>query len=332
MMDDKQSVVGLIRGRTEEEDLDKILKSNMGGYTKKSVADYVNGIKKEQQKATVTFNKNMQSVLDEKEKLAAKIDSLNEKLTKKEAEYCSLSDVVNSFGGEAADNLSQSVTELIAKNSVLEQDKTDLSAKLMSEEVEQKRLKAALDDKTSQLETANKSIQVHKAGQAETQKEVDAARKEIATLTNTMDKLRKENDFLNEMVSEGRIAKLNEEIENLKRDVQKVSVILSKKERENESLNNFVSSMTEESATVSRANDKLRQVNDDTMLQNEKLLEANKLLVEQLKGAYSELVEAYAQKSDIAVEKAMLMRKLDSANVKLAAAEYRKDTDVKQEI
>ena len=76
------NVVDILRDKTEEADLDQILKTQMGGYTKKSVQDYIAQVKRQQQRAAEVFNQDMQAILDVKEQLLAENSKLKNRLTK----------------------------------------------------------------------------------------------------------------------------------------------------------------------------------------------------------------------------------------------------------
>lgn len=85
-------VVQSLRVKTEEEDMKAYLKTSFGGYTKQSVLDYINTIKKNQQAMSDTFNKNLDSLMADKEKLKKFNEMLQLQLNKVEREYESLSE------------------------------------------------------------------------------------------------------------------------------------------------------------------------------------------------------------------------------------------------
>jgi murein L,D-transpeptidase YcbB/YkuD len=86
------NLVGMLRQRTVEEDLKLNLKTTMGGYTKKSVTEYMNQLREQQLKYAETFNRNMQTILEEKEALKKENEQLLLKITKAEADYQALAE------------------------------------------------------------------------------------------------------------------------------------------------------------------------------------------------------------------------------------------------
>lgn len=321
-MEDK-SVVELLRNKNEEADFDSMLKTTLGGYNKKSVVEYITNLKKEQQKAVNTFNKTYQSLIDEKEKLTDQISALNEKLRKSDAEYRSLTEAIDaSHDDEDEKNLTHKLMTLSAQINVLKQEKNDVEASVKDKDIEVRKLSAVIKEKDKEIEVAGKNLQVTNESLAAAKIEAAEARAQISELANSLDGIRKENKFLENIVSEGAIAKLNEKIENLLSDITKQSELIVNKDREIKSLNEAVATLTSESAALMSANAQLRQVNEEIIIQNEKLSAANNEILNQLKSAYSEKAELFSQMSDLAVEKALLSRKLDAANARLEILGY----------
>lgn len=321
-MDDK-SVVELLRNKNEEADFDSMLKSSLGGYTKKSVVEYITNLKREQQKAVSTFNKTYQSLNDEKEKLSDQISALNEKLRKSDAEYRSLSEAIDAQNGDDDErNLTHKLMVASAQMNVLKQEKDDVEATVKSKDVELRRLTAIIDEKDKEIEIAGKNLQVTNESLAAAKIEAAETRAQISELANTLDGLRKENNFLENIVSEGAIAKLNEKIENLLSDITKQSELILNKDREIASLNEAVASLSAESAALMSANAQLRQVNEEITVQNSKLAAANTEILNQLKSAYADKADLFSRMSDLAVDKALLSRKLDSAKARLEIYGY----------
>ena len=134
------NVVDILRDKTDEADLDQILKTQMGGYTKKSVQDYLSRIKRQQQQTAEAFNRDMQAMLDEKEQLKAENTQLKNRLTKVVTDYKMLSDHVASVKAGETNVTMDDVFQLRGHVRVLEKDKQDALAKIKQTErtVEQK--------------------------------------------------------------------------------------------------------------------------------------------------------------------------------------------------
>ena len=86
-LDSETNIVEALRSKTEDSDIKLYLKSTMGGYTKNSVLDYLNLLRKQQQSMTETFSRNQQLLHDEKEALKKANDALKTRLVQVESEY-----------------------------------------------------------------------------------------------------------------------------------------------------------------------------------------------------------------------------------------------------
>jgi len=76
---DDRNFVEELRLKTEESDLDQQLKTRFGGYTKQSVLDYLNNLRKNQQMTADTFKLNLQTLYTEKETLLKNYEALQQK-------------------------------------------------------------------------------------------------------------------------------------------------------------------------------------------------------------------------------------------------------------
>ena len=142
------SIVENLREKTEEVDLDQILKSSMGGYTKKSVRDYLAQVKRHQQNTAEVFRQNLQSVLTEKEELQTELSVLRARAEKAEADYCSLSQTLAvQDGAEEVD-----VAQLQGTITLLEKDMDEAIARIQSDEQELTHCQQQLEQSTQALE------------------------------------------------------------------------------------------------------------------------------------------------------------------------------------
>ena len=94
---DEKNIVDMIRDKSEEADLNQLLKGSFGGYTKKSVQEYLSIIRKQQQTTKDTFQKNLQTLFEEKESLRKSNESLIARNNKLSAEYDNLSESLKSI-------------------------------------------------------------------------------------------------------------------------------------------------------------------------------------------------------------------------------------------
>jgi len=84
---DAMNLIEELRLKTEESDLEQQLKTRFGGYTKQSVLDYLNILRKNQQTMSDTFKQNLQTLYNEKEVISKNNDALQQKMEKTAAEH-----------------------------------------------------------------------------------------------------------------------------------------------------------------------------------------------------------------------------------------------------
>lgn len=84
---DEINIIDMLREKVEDEELSQALKTIFGGYTKKSVHDYINFIKQQQQRLNETFEINLQSLFAEKEMIQNDNNALIARLNRVETSY-----------------------------------------------------------------------------------------------------------------------------------------------------------------------------------------------------------------------------------------------------
>jgi hypothetical protein len=70
------NIVEALRTKTEETDMNQYLKSTLGGYTKGSVLEYLNILRKRHQAMADTFSQNQQALFEEKKSILKDNDAL----------------------------------------------------------------------------------------------------------------------------------------------------------------------------------------------------------------------------------------------------------------
>lgn len=84
---DEINEIEMLREKIEDDELSHELKTIFGGYTKKSVHDYINFIKQQQQKSNETFEINLQILFEEKDRIQKDNEALIKRLNKVETSY-----------------------------------------------------------------------------------------------------------------------------------------------------------------------------------------------------------------------------------------------------
>lgn len=137
--------VGMLREKIEAEELTHELKTIFGGYSKNSVLDYIKFLNKQQQIAKNTFEINLKSIYEEKEKIKKENENLINRLNKLETSYDLLFNNVKNlkfvgteFNGIDFYNFRITIHTLESKIRELQEEKTCLENKIKESEKENK--------------------------------------------------------------------------------------------------------------------------------------------------------------------------------------------------
>lgn len=150
--------LSLLREKTEEADLNTFLKTTVGGYTKKSVLDYLAFIKKQQQDLREAFSSELQRIQGEKEELLRENDSLEadlneamERIQKNEDELGKCREELDGFSARAEEK-----AELQKENASLEADLNEAMERIRRDERELEQCRAELEKAKANAEQSEK--------------------------------------------------------------------------------------------------------------------------------------------------------------------------------
>jgi chromosome segregation ATPase len=317
----EESLVGMLRQRTEEEDLKQYLKGTLGGYTKKSVREYLTALHKQQQSAADTFNQNMQALLEEKEELLAENETLQLKLAQSESDYECLTDTLKIHDLE---NTEFTLNDIITlKNHILALEAESASEKKLREELEKKLelLKGNLDEKEAALEKSRQETRIQMQLLASEKFETKKQREKVAEYSGLAETLQQEIAYLKEIVSEGKIAKLNEQIGELLANGKLHEMLITQLREQAAAKAREITVLAEENSALRQNITALTTSLDSITEQNEKLAFAMSELSEALEAEHRKVISLLNEKAGETVEKLIAQRKLDEARVCLSLGE-----------
>ncbi|MEA4815943.1 MAG: hypothetical protein VB120_03680 [Lachnospiraceae bacterium] len=317
-------VVGKIREKTEEEDINSILKASLGGYTKKSVMEYLAQLRKKQQLVTDTFNSNMQVVFEEKERIKAENEELSMHLQKAEADYRVLSETITVYKLDKSEYTLNDVMDLKVRVETLEKGKKDLKSELNLKAQEIENLNLKIKEEEIKLKQSSKENDILNEQIVALKTEIKEESKKISKLSNKVFELKNEAKFLREIVSEGNVAELNKKINELIVTIDKQSAIIDNKNVEISVLGEKNIMFTEKAESLQDVVEKLSATVNNLMLQNSKKDAAIEALEERLKSELERSFELIKSKSDTMLDNFILERKLESVNIKNAREEVLK--------
>ncbi|MCI2000691.1 MAG: hypothetical protein LKJ75_08535 [Clostridia bacterium] len=316
-------VVETLRLKTEEIDMDQYLKTRLGGYTKKSVLEYLNILRKQQQVTADTFYNNLQTVYNEKDELTKINKSLQYELNKIKMEYKNLSESMTEMKLEDLDFTAQDVITLQNANSALEENVKKIGFEKESLENEIIRQKNYIDELEAQLKQSKSEVIAVKEIVSTKKQEAKELRDKMIELTINIESKEEEIKYLKASHEEGQIVKLRTDIEELTNQIMTQTEVNASLNSQIKTRTKTIDILTEETELQKQMLDDLKRTVEDFQYKNEKLLYANKVFTEQLQEVHTRSIELINEKSFVTVEKIDFQRKLDEANSKIAMIEMK---------
>ena len=296
---DAMNLIEELRLKTEESDLEQQLKTRFGGYTKQSVLDYLNILRKNQQTMSDTFKQNLQTLYNEKEVISKNNDALQQKMEKIAAEYQEMKSKYTAL----EELCSRQEIELVS----LQQQVAPLAEdnKRLSEQTEVAKQEAA----------AAKEMLVYEKQEVKRQEDL------VAQLSGELEERLDEIQFLKDTRSEDETAGLTAKINELTEFLASQTETMAKLNSERSSREQFVSALNETNETQKQKILELIKTLEAGQIQNEKLVHSNDTLSRQLQDEYDQNIALIKVKSDLVVERLVVQRKLDEANSRIAMLE-----------
>lgn len=127
------NLVKTLREKTEEANLDTILKTTLGGYSRKSVREYISMLRKQLYDLQQAFSQELQQSQTERERLARELNEANQRVA-------------------AAEETLARATPLMEKNAALEKDMDEAVARIQSDAALLEQQVAELQQSRSQCE------------------------------------------------------------------------------------------------------------------------------------------------------------------------------------
>ena len=327
----ENDLVGMLRQRTVEEELKQYLKSTMGGYTKKSVKDYIKMLRDQQIQYAETFNRNIQAVFEEKEALKKENEHLRLKNTQVSSDYQSLSESLKINGLEDVSSPEQELLMLRNGLSAAEAENRDLrnAERQFNARIER------LEEQLSELDTDLKKAQQEKKSLSEIlaleKKETNKQRELVASYTGIIEELQTEIRRFKQVLSDGEITKLRIKISELMANTALKDELIDRYKNELTLKDDDLGMLTEDNQTLRHSLDQVKSTLVSLTIQNEKLMSANNTLSSNLEAENKRIIQLLNEKSEQTVEKLIAARKLDELNMKLSIMQLLPDNTPEEE-
>ena len=188
-----ENLVKTLREKTEEADLDTVLQTAFGGYTRKSVREYIAVLRQQQRDMQQSFLEELQLYQDERERLIRELEetrqqmedtlSAQERLTGLEKD---MEEAIVRIQDDAArlEQLDRELEEQKNQAQQLRGEREDLLARAEAAEAELLALKQAQDSKSAvQAEPAERPAAEPQMGQAVLMEQPETMQIQLAMLT-----------------------------------------------------------------------------------------------------------------------------------------------------
>ena len=318
---DDINIIETLRLKTEEIDMDKYLKTTFGGYTKQSVLDYLNVLRKQQQTTADTFYRNIQTAYNEKDALMKANEALQCKIDKLESEYKNLSDSMLTVKLEDAEITMQDIISL--KNTISAQEEELHKSKADKSALENKidNLNNVIDDLQKKIEQTEQEVLAAKEMLITEKHESKDQRNKITELSIAMESKLDEIKYLKAQQSEGKIHELNSKISDLTNQLTSQAEIMAKLNEQIELKEANIAIVTDDNEMHKERINNLVKTVQNLEESSEKLLLKNEQLIKQLEECHKKTIELISERSDETVERLITQRNLDEANSKIAMLE-----------
>lgn len=148
-----ENIIKTLREKTEEADLDTILKTTLGGYSRKSVREYISMMRQQQYDMQQSFAEEMQLVQTERDRLARELADANERATAAEDALDAAKPLLEKAVGLEKD-MDEAVERIRADAVLLDQ----LRQELEQQTAETQHVRSECEDLRAQLEKDASSI------------------------------------------------------------------------------------------------------------------------------------------------------------------------------
>ena len=289
--------VGMIREIAEEGDLDSILKTSLGGYTKKSVKEYLSFIKKQQQNLKDAYTGAAEQLQNEKDGLQREISELKAR------------------NEEAADTmqlrLKEQAERLEAERASLEADMDEAISRIAEDGEKLRKLENALADETQRSEQYRQEIstvriQLDSANARITDQEaqLSAQAAELAALKDTEHSLRS-------ALAEDRTADLKARIQELLGSVAQLQDEVAIRDRELETRAMRLEALSRQEQSNHSALEELQLQLQRQREQNEWIESENEELGKRLQEQMEQSIALSRENAHLKAANAIAQRKLD---------------------
>ena len=303
-MDDQ--LVGMLRESAEEGDLNGILKPTIGGYSKKSVVEYLGRLKKQQQSLKDAYAEENGRLQKEREQLLTELEAAKAAAAVAEAAFQRRMNAETEKLQEELAELEADMDEALQRIAADDAQAANYE-KALAEEHRQKELRE------QELVTMRIHMETEEAKLRDTERQLADRAEEIAQLQSMVQSLQEE-------LAVDTTGELREQLQSLSGNVSALQGEVELRDRELENRDTRLNSLTVQEQKNHETIETLRQQLQVLSEQNEQMENENDALGRRLQEQMKQGIELCRENARLRTECAILQRRADAEQMRRRAA------------
>lgn len=289
----------LLREKTEAGDLNSILKANLGGYTKKSVLEYLSFVKKQQQSLREAYTAELERVKGEKEALQTENAGLQSRLDSAEADYRRASEAEKA--------------QLQAEYAALEKDMDEAVARIKADEERFAQLEREKEAEAQQSQAAQQTASATALLLDSAQARAEEMNRSLARKESELEALRETAAQLRSQLAEDKSAPLREQLTEQAHTVSLLKQEIALRDRELENRTARLETLRVQTEHQREAAEAAAQHLQEQAEQNAWLLAENEALGQRLERETAETLSLTRENARLRASNAILQQRLEAA-------------------
>ena len=289
----------LLREKTEAGDLNSILKANLGGYTKKSVLEYLSFVKKQQQSLREAYTAELERLKGEKEALQTENAGLQSRLDSAEADFRRASEAEKA--------------QLQAEYAALEKDMDEAVARIKADEERFAQLEREKEVEAQQSQAAQQTASATALLLDSAQARAEEMNRSLARKESELEALRETAAQLRSQLAEDKSAPLREQLTEQAHTVSLLKQEIALRDRELENRAARLETLRVQTEHQREAAEAAAQHLQEQAEQNAWLLAENEALGQRLERETAETLSLTRENARLRASNAILQQRLEAA-------------------
>ena len=298
--------VSMLREKTEEGDLNTILKPCIGGYTKRSVLEYLSIVKKQQQNLRDAYAEELQRLQTEKETIRVQTAAMRERSEQAEGAYRTQT---------------EELQRLQAEYAALEKDMDEAVERIKEDETRLQGHQSELDAERQKTEQARQNVVTCQILLDTANAKVEELEHRLAEQAEEILRIQQAEQLFRESVAQEKAAEMDDRIRELTNNVELLQNEVTIRDRELESRAKRLETLTRQEQSNHRALEELQAEVQERREQNECAESENEELGRQLQEQMEQSLALSRENSRLKAANAILQRKLESEQTKRKLSE-----------